>query len=73
MFNKSPDPEEVIKEVHYLAERWQDTSLSFEEKNVIKDKLRYVQTRCDWVHNKEQKQYIQNEIEALWQKILQTI
>jgi MoxR-like ATPase len=73
LFNKAPNPEEVIKEVHYLAEKWEDTSLSFEEQNVIKDKLRYVQTRCDWVHNKEQKQFIQNEIENLWQKILQTI
>ena len=73
MFNKAPDPEEVMKDVQLLAERWQDTSLSFEEQNVIKDKLRYVQTRCDWIKNNEQKQYIQKEIENLWQKILQTL
>lgn len=72
-FNKAPNPEEVIKEVQQLAARWQDESLSFEEKNVIKDKLRYLQTRCDWIKNGDQKQYIQQEIEALWQKILQTL
>ncbi|AWH86617.1 ATPase [Flavobacterium album] len=72
-FNKAPNPEEVIKDVKLLAERWQDSSLSFEEKNVIKDKLRYLQTRCDWIANGEQKQYIQREIEALWQTILQTL
>ncbi|UTA66944.1 AAA family ATPase [Emticicia sp. 21SJ11W-3] len=72
-FNKAPNPEEVIKDVRQLAERWEDSSLSFEEKNVIKDKLRYLQTRCDWIKNNEQKQYIQQEIEALWQKILQTL
>ena len=45
----------------------------FEEQNVIKDKLRYLQTRCEWIRNPEQKQYIQQEIENLWQKILQTV
>lgn len=73
VFNKAPNPEEVMKEVKYLSEKWDDTTLSFEEQNVIKDKLRYVQTRCDWIRNQEQKQYIQAEIESLWQKILKTI
>jgi MoxR-like ATPase len=73
LFNKAPNPEEVIKEVNYLSQKWNETGLSFEDKNVIKDKLRYVQTRCEWIKNKEQKQFIQQEIEILWQKILQTI
>lgn len=73
LYNKVPNPEEVMKEMQHLTERWQDESLSFEEQNVIKDKLRYLQSRCDWINNKEQKQYIQKEIEALWQKILQTV
>jgi len=73
LYNRLPNPEEVMKEVTFLANRWQNETLSFEEQNVIKDKLRYVQTRCDWVKNMEQKQFIQKEIEMLWQKILQTI
>ncbi|MBS1665126.1 MAG: AAA family ATPase [Bacteroidetes bacterium] len=73
LYNKVPDPEEVMKEVHYLSSRWTGSPLSFEEQNVIKDKLRYVQTRCSWIKNPEQKQYVQQEIEVLWQKILQTI
>ena len=72
-YNKIPNPEEVMKEVVFLSERWQSEPLTFEEQNVIKDKLRYVQTRCDWMKNQEQKQYVQKEIETLWQKILQTI
>jgi MoxR-like ATPase len=62
-----------MKEVNFLIEKWQDENLSFEEQNVIKDKLRYIQTRCDWVKDAEQKKYIQDHIESLWQKILQTI
>lgn len=73
LYNKTPDAESVMKEVNYLTEKWQDENLSFEEQNVIKDKLRYIQTRCDWIKDAEQKKYIQDHIESLWQKILQTI
>ena len=72
VYNKVPDAEEVMKEVKYLSEKWSDSTLSFEEQNIIKDKLRYVQTRCDWIKNPEQKKYIQEEIEQLWQKMLKT-
>lgn len=71
--NKIPNPEEVMKDVKILVEKWNSGNLTFEEQNVIKDKLRYLQTRCDWIRNPEQKQYIQTEIESLWQKILQTV
>lgn len=71
--NKAPNPEEVMKDVKILTEKWNGNDLSFEERNVVKDKLRYLQTRCDWIRNPEQKQYIQQEIESLWQKILQSI
>ncbi|WP_419868668.1 AAA family ATPase [Chryseobacterium sp. CT-SW4] len=70
--NKAPNAEEVMKDVKILVEKWEGGTLSFEEQNVIKDKLRYLQTRCDWIKNQEQKQYIQKEIEGLWQKILQS-
>ncbi len=73
LYNKTPDAESVMKEVHYLTEKWQDENLSFEEQNVIKDKLRYIQTRCDWIKDADKKKYIQDHIETLWQKILQTI
>lgn len=72
LHNKTPDPEEVMKDVKILIDQWENGSLSFEEQNVIKDKLRYLQTRCDWIANAEQKQFIQKEIESLWQKILQS-
>lgn len=73
VFNKAPNPEDIIKEVQYLSEKWQNENLSFEEQNVVKDKLRYVQTRCGWIKNPDHKQFIQTQIENLWQKMLQTI
>jgi len=73
VFNKAPNPEDIMKEVQYLADKWNTNGMSFEEQNVVKDKLRFVQTRCAWIRNPEKKQFIQTQIENLWQKILQTI
>lgn len=73
LLNKAPNAEELMKEVIYLKDKWQNENLTFEEQNVIKDKLRYVQNRCAWIKNVEQKQYIQTAIEDLWQRILKTI
>lgn len=68
--NKAPDSDVLMKEVQYLNEQWERENNTMEEKNIIKDKLRYVQTRCEWINNNEQKNYIQNELDKLWQKIL---
>ncbi len=73
LFNKNPNAEELAKEIDLLKNKWDSGSLSFEEQNVIKDKLRYVQTRCNWIKNNEHKQHLQTEIELLWQKMLKTI
>ncbi|MBK7444243.1 MAG: AAA family ATPase [Chitinophagales bacterium] len=73
LFNKAPHPEELMKEVILLKDKWSVEGLSFEEQNIIKDKLRYIQNRCNWIKNKEHKQYIENEIEQLWQTMLKTL
>lgn len=70
--NKLPVPEDLMKEVQALKDQW-NGQLSFEEQNLVKDKLRYIQSRSEWIRNKEQKEYIQLQIEGLWQKMLQTI
>ena len=72
-YNKIPDPEELAKEIKTLTEKWENEELSFEEQNVIKDKLRYVQTRCSWIQNPEHKSHLTNEIDALWKKMLATV
>jgi MoxR-like ATPase len=72
-YNKTPQAEELIKDVQLLASRWESGNLSFEEQNVIKDKLRYVQTRCNWIKKNEHKDHIQAEIEQLWKKMLEAV
>ncbi|MES2514464.1 MAG: AAA family ATPase [Bacteroidota bacterium] len=73
LFNKTPNAEELIKDVTQLSNKWESGSLSFEEQNTLKDKLRYIQTRSNWIKNNEHKLHIQSEIESLWHKMLQTV
>jgi len=72
-YNKTPNAEELVKEIILLTEKWESGKLSFEEQNVVKDKLRYLQTRSNWIKNSEHKIHIQEQIESLWHKMLQTI
>lgn len=69
-FNKSPDPEELAKEVNHLKHKWERDQLSYEDRNIIKDKLRYLQSRADWIVNPAQKNTLRTSIDELWQKIL---
>lgn len=73
LFNKNPNAETLMKEVEALNEKWDNAQNSFEEQNVLKDKLRYVQSRSKWINNLAHKQHLETQIEQLWQKMLQTI
>jgi MoxR-like ATPase len=73
LYNKTPNAEELAKEIKLLKGKWEQGGLSFEEQNIVKDKLRYLQTRSSWIKSQEHKQHIQSEIEVLWHNILQTI
>ncbi|KAB8153144.1 AAA domain-containing protein [Kordia sp. TARA_039_SRF] len=69
-FNKAPNPEELMNEVLHLKEKFSNEDISLQELNVIKDKLRYLQNRTDWVKEQQKKQYIHTEIDQLWKDIL---
>ncbi len=71
--NKAPNAELLLEEVQQLQAAWNSEGLSPQEQNIIKDKLRYLQSRCDWVQQHEPKQYIQKAIDQLWKQILETV
>jgi MoxR-like ATPase len=69
-FNRAPDPEELLKEIESIDSKWDSDQLTFEEKNLLKDKLRYLQTRTGWISKVEHKDHIESAIEAIWEKML---
>ena len=69
---QKPDAEQLLEEIEGLMSKWQDQNTSMEEKNVIKDKLRYVQARSKWVQNPEHKSILQEKVDTLWKTILES-
>lgn len=66
-----PDADEIFKEVASMAAQWDDAALPMAERTVIKDRLRFLSGRCEWISNEVQRQYVQQPIDELWKKIIQ--
>jgi MoxR-like ATPase len=65
-----PNADEIFKEVELMTEKWEDVELPLSERTIIKDRLRYLSGRCEWISNTVQRTYVQAPIDALWQKII---
>lgn len=70
---QKPDAEQLLREIEDLSTKWKEEQTSMEERNVIKDKLRYVQARSKWIQNAKHKSILQEKIDALWQTLLEAV
>ncbi|POR24867.1 ATPase [Flavobacterium columnare] len=69
--NHIANAEELMKDLVALKQKWESKTVNLNEQSVLKDKLRYLQTRCDWVKNEEQKEYLLNEVNSIWKLVLE--
>lgn len=65
-----PNADEIYKEVMSMTEKWEDPELPMVERTIIKDRLRYLNGRCEWISNSVQRTYVKEPIDLLWQKII---
>jgi MoxR-like ATPase len=65
-----PNADEIFKEVTIMSEKWEDQELLMTERTIIKDRLRYLSGRCEWISNSVQRKYVQEPIDTLWKKII---
>ena len=65
-----PNADEIYKEVIRMSEKWEDKELPMTERTVIKDRLRHLNGRCQWIGNEVQRKYVQEPIDQLWGKII---
>ncbi len=68
--NPLPDADEIYKEVSEMDERWADENTTGSERTIMKDRLRHLNGRIEWIKNKERREYVRKPINALWEKIL---
>lgn len=68
-----PNADDIYREVCALGEKWDQPDLPMSERAVIKDRLRYLNGRCAWIGNAAQRQYVQQPIDALWEKVVREV
>lgn len=68
--NTTPDADKIFNEISKLSEQWDDERLSMSERNIIKDRLRYLNGRCEWIRNETQRSFVKQPIDDLWKKII---
>ena len=67
----TPNPDEIVRDVQLLAEKWQQADIALAEQAIIKDKLRYLNSRAAWIANEVQRAFVLERINQLWKKIIQ--
>lgn len=70
--NGAPNADIIYKEVVSMTEKWDNSTISMSERAIIKDRLRFLNNRCTWISNETQRRFVQEPIDALWQKIIQS-
>ncbi|MBC9930216.1 AAA family ATPase [Chitinophaga qingshengii] len=66
-----PDADEIHQEIQKMTTQWNDSHTSPATKAAIKDRLRYLNGRCEWITNATQREYVMQSINALWHQIMQ--
>jgi MoxR-like ATPase len=67
----APDADALLREVSTLAAQWELPETTPAERTTIKDQLRYLNGRAQWLRNDVQRSYVQEPLDALWKKVLQ--
>lgn len=71
LINTMPDADEIYTEVMNLNSEWQNENTTAAKRDEIKDRLRYLNGRSEWISNETKREYVRKPIDELWQKILQ--
>ena len=65
----APNPEVLATELRRIATRLDDPELATDEKSRLRDELGLLASRCDWISNAHQREYLQQQIHALWPRV----
>jgi MoxR-like ATPase len=65
-----PNADDIYNDVLQMTQQWNNPETSGAERSVIKDRLRYLNGRCEWITNPDQRNFVLKPIDELWQKIM---
>ena len=62
-----PDPEKLGRDLARIGERLAQSELSTTERAYLKDQLGILSGRCQWVEERQQREYLLQQVSNLWQ------
>ena len=62
----APNPESISQELRRIANRLTEKDLSDAERAQLRDEVGLLASRCEWVSNSHQREYLQKEVEKIW-------
>ena len=65
--DRLPDPEEVAADLDEIEQDLRAADTSEQERAVLKDRLRYLAGRCEWLPQGEQRTFLQQQIDRIWE------
>jgi len=67
------NPELLAKELEELTTQWDNEETTNEERVKLKDNLKFIQTRVDWLDDVNKRQFLKEKIDGIWQRMLTTV
>lgn len=67
------NPEQLSTELDEISGEWESSETSMDVKVRLKDKLRFIQTRADWLEDIEKREFLKKKIDDIWQRMLETV
>ncbi len=65
--NAVPNADELAREIEGVVTRWQSGEAGSAELAVLRDRLRYLSGRSQWVKNPEQQEFLKQRLDEAWQ------
>ena len=67
--SSGPDPEELARDLVRIGERLGDPTLAAAERSVLRDQLGLLAGRCQWIVNRQQRDYLDEQVSSLWTQL----
>ena len=64
----APNPETIALELRRISGRLDEKTLTDVERAQLRDELSLLSSRCEWVANSHQRDFLQKEIQSIWSR-----
>lgn len=67
--SSGPDPEELAKTLQQLGAKLADPAIAAAERPILRDQLSLLAGRCQWVVDRQKREFLDGQVATLWQQL----